>query len=358
VVRSRKLFSPSRRAQLDVQFNWIFILIAGAVILGLFFKVASTQRQLSEDKSAIRLMTDFDAITKAALQSRDTIQKVQLPSIGLHFECPATCGCQMLFGRFPLAFGDSVIFAPPAVEGTEARLWVLDWRVPFRVTNMLYITNPETHLYLVYDDSAASQDLLDRLRKLMPAEIDYDAISIDGLQNVRNENYARVHFVFLGMQQSLIPVAARYKGTAIRGVSVLADGRLVFSSMGTRGETTQEEGYAGDEMLMGAIMAGDALTYHCNALTAFTRLAGVASVYQERASELEQGASSLCKPLLARIVNGESGKKPPFVIMTEEGLGVVQGGPILKAAGAVSEASLRLYTINEQLLRKSCPTVY
>jgi hypothetical protein len=209
----------------------------------------------------------------------------------------------------------------------------------------------------VYDNSAGSQDLLDRLRKLMPADIDYDTVSLSELTSVRNENYARVHFVFLGMQQSLIPLASKFRGTDIRGISVLGDGRLVFSAM-DRGEKTQEEAYVGDELLMGAIMAGDALSYRCNALTAFTRLAGVASVYQQRASELEQGASALCKPLLARVVDGEQGKEPPFVIMAEEGLGVVQGGPISKAVGAVSEASLRLYTINEQLLRKSCPTVY
>ena len=140
-----------RKGQLDVQFNWIFVLIAGAVILALFFKVAATQRQLSEDKSAIRLQNDFDAITNAALQSKDTIQTVPLPNIGLRFSC-ADCACTMNFGRFTLPFGDRSIFAPASVQGTEAKLWVLDWKVPFRVTNFLYVTNDQDKIFLIADD--------------------------------------------------------------------------------------------------------------------------------------------------------------------------------------------------------------
>jgi hypothetical protein len=235
---------------------------------------------------------------------------------------------------------------------------VLDWRTPFRVTNFMYVTNPETKIFLVYDSSPGSQDLLERLRKLMPAEIGFEEVSLGDLSKVRNQNYARAHFIFLGFQQSLVGLASRFRDTEVRGVSVLPGGRIVFGVLGPRGEKTKEEAYVGDELLMGAIMSGDALYYHCNAITAFTRLAGVASVYQQRVNELQVSTPDRCKPLYAVIAAESQGKPAPFEIMTQESLQVVMGGPIIQAAGAVSEASLRLYTTNEQLLRKSCPTVY
>lgn len=352
-----------RRGQLDVQFNWIFVLIAGAVILGLFFKVAYTQRQVSQDKAAIRLQHDFDAITSAALQSKDTIQAIPLSKMGLVFNCDATCACDMMFGRFALSFQDRSIFAPQSVQGTEARLWVLDWKVPFRVTNFLYVTNDLTKYYIV---GSASDPVVARLMAIIPDEVNIEAVG--SMEAARNEGYDNAVFVTLSAAVPSPQVVARFKGADIRVVQVAenpgtAGIGTVTINRARKGKFKMEDavksGYAGDELLLGAIFAQDGAAYKCNARTAFMRLLGVALVYTERATSLQAShVGDSCAPIYTQIVEPQG----PLAVIARDARTIVDeepaGAALQEKINTIKEAGLTLQRLNEQLLRQSCPTVY
>ncbi len=359
-----------RKAQLDVQFNWIFVLIAGAVILALFFKVANTQRQLSADKAAIRLQNDFDAITTAALQSKDTIQTVPLPKLGLNFDC-ADCSCSIKFGRFSIPFNDRSIFSPYTVEGADAKLWTLDWKAPFRATNFLFITNDFVKIYLVGNDP-----VLDRIKAAMPADVRFEQIS--DVKDATNEKYSRVVFVTLGNDAPAIQTVmnSKFKDVDVHVVVVSASTNdLTFykrnknmiekeNAVDDSGQTIMTA-FFGDEMLFGAIMAQDMEDYSCNAITAFKRLEGVGRVYQQRAVELKDTTK-----------NPACGAEYTVITKTndlEGGFDAANDGPlptIIKFAHktVVDESSPdfnilqiaadSLAASNEKLLRLSCPTVY
>ena len=366
-----------RRGQLDVQFNWIFVLIAGAVILGLFFKVAMTQQQLSQDKAAIRLQNDFDAISNAALQSKDTIQVIPMPKLGLHFGCDGTCACNIKFGRFSVPFDDRSIFTSNSVEGSDARLWVMDWKVPFRVTNMLYITNDQTKYFIV----ANSVDpLLARLQALLPSEVNYQVIST--ADEAKNENYANVVFAFINQQPALSPMTlSAFKNANVRIVTANDDpsaegfGSVDFAPVkkGRIGASVSSA-YIGDQMLIGAIFANDVKVYKCSARIAFQRLQGVSSVYLERANQLlglvgdQSNPLYRCAALYNGIVGGAASAAQcttgagPLCAIISASKDVIANEPSQSVIGnamiVIKDAMTTLTGQNEQLLRESCPTVY
>ena len=394
-----------RRAQLDVQFNWIFILIAGAVILALFFKVANTQRQISEDKAAIRLQNDFDAITTAALQSKDTIQTVQLPSLGLHFDC-ADCTCMIKFGRFAMPFEDRVIFTPYAVTGPDAKLWTLDWKMPFRITNFLYITNDNVKYYIV---SSGSSQLADHIKSALPTEengvtgINTEFITDQDISTIVYNNENRVVFVLLdGLQAKnldadFLKQTFPLKKVDVRAVEVYTTPvtQVAFYKRDPKtGDIDLEggQGYLGDELLFAAIIAQDTEAYTCNLITALQRIQGVGKTAMRRAEMLSTEASapnspwSQCAGIYSVVINGDptSSTSDPNNPVYE-----VAGAPlatIINAAAAVvdmkpcggdpyvfrdqnsdktfcnvyilQDAAASLAQQNDKLLALSCPTVY
>jgi hypothetical protein len=347
-----------RRAQLDVQFNWIFVLIAGAVILALFFKVANTQRQLSEDKAAISLQNNFDAEATSALQSKGTIQAISMPTLGLHFDC-TDCTCVIKFGRFSVPFDDRSIFTPNMVDGANAQLWTLDWKAPFRVTNTLYITNDLVKYYFV-----GAGALEDHIQSQLPAQVNAEFIADTSKIIPQNEN--RVVIVFVDGNPSQIDrsIPSRFgRKTDVHGLSIDSTTNTVTFYKSAKGKFVDDgtQGYFGDPLLFGAIMAQDNEAYTCNVRTSLIRLQGVAMTYMTRANELSNTEGAICGgsdiyTAITKIDPDHPGPLQSIITFAKDAVDSGTTGSYdfkpLQNAGATLESQ------NEQLLRKSCPTVY
>jgi hypothetical protein len=83
----------------ELQFHWIFVLIAGALILSFFFMVANKQKNLSQDRLQLTLATEIENIFTGAIISRGTAQKMPTPPQGITFECTEGCECKYGIGR-------------------------------------------------------------------------------------------------------------------------------------------------------------------------------------------------------------------------------------------------------------------
>ena len=150
---------------IEAQFHWIFVLIAGALILAFFFSVAMKQRALSQEKLQLTLSSDVENIFTAAIVSKGTAQKVPVPPQGIAFECTQGCACEFRIARAPRQFGDKAIFAPDFLGEQDLTVWALAFGLPYRATNFLYLTNPNIKYYFVKDEQQASKNLFQQITK-------------------------------------------------------------------------------------------------------------------------------------------------------------------------------------------------
>jgi len=147
----------------ELQFHWIFILIAGAIILAFFFAIASKQKDISEQKISITLSNDIEAIASGAGVTRGSVQPVPIPRITIEFSCSDLCDCSYSPGAgVSNPFMDNLIFAPGKIEGNEMLLWTLDWKVPFRVSNFVYVTNNRVKYFFVSDEKPSQIYVIDK----------------------------------------------------------------------------------------------------------------------------------------------------------------------------------------------------
>ena len=144
------------KAQVEVQFNWIFILIVGAIILSFFVVIAMRQKQASESSINVGFFVNFEKALSGISAVQGKTLLFEVPNMDLNYECTSGCDCAAYAGvsraRASASFNmrDKIIFSPNKLKGNNLLTMSRDWSYPFRITNLLFITSPQVK-YLIED---------------------------------------------------------------------------------------------------------------------------------------------------------------------------------------------------------------
>ncbi len=280
---SRPLFN---KKGFELQFHWIFIMIAGALILAFFFSVAYKQRAYSQEKLELTLATDIENIFTGAIISRGTAQRLPVPPQGIVFECLTGCNCRFRIDRAAKSFGDKAMFAPELLSDQDITVWALELKLPYRVTNFLYLTNPNIKYYFVYNDEPESTQFLKQLTKNIPPLISYENITLQELTSLQAEDYQHTKFVFLNVDPPTLDDSFRKESAG--AIKIDLEGIAFYEKEGVNFNRVKYLGYIGLPSLYAAMFAQDYVMYECGLRTAFRRLSYVSFLYAERAAELQQ----------------------------------------------------------------------
>ena len=282
-----------RRAQFEMQFHWIFILIAGGLILAFFFTVANKQRAISQEKLQLTLATDIENIFTGAIVSKGTAQSLPVPPQGIVFECTEGCDCSFRVERAPRSFGDKSLFAPEILKERKIKVWAQELKMPYRATNFLYLTNPNIKYYFVYNEGDTT--LLQQLTKQIPllreedqlvSFMEYENITTTQITSLKAEEYQHIKFIFLNANPPTLDDS--FKKQSYSAIKIDPQGVAFYEKDGTRFRNVRTLSYIGLPTLYAAIFAQDHTMYTCGLRTAFRKLSYVAQLYAERAAELQE----------------------------------------------------------------------
>ncbi|MEM3154653.1 MAG: hypothetical protein QW165_03765 [Candidatus Woesearchaeota archaeon] len=280
---SKPLFN---KRGIELQFHWIFILIAGALILSFFFSVAYKQREYSREKLELTLVTDIENIFTGAIVSRGTAQKLPVPPQGIAFECSSGCDCRFRIEREAKPFGDMAIFAPELLKDQDITVWALELKLPYRVTNFLYLTNPNIKYYLVRQPEAVSENLLKQITKNIPPLISYENITLNEISQLKNEDYQHTRFVFLNAEPTNLDKS--FRRASADAIKIDPNGIGFYQKEGTEFTRIKYLSYVGLPSIYAAMFSQDNTMYECGLRTAFRKLSYVSYLYAERAAELQE----------------------------------------------------------------------
>src|SRR3989338_6564442 len=137
-----------KKGVIEVQFNWVFIIIIGAVILAFFVSMSMKQKGASEEKLSITIAEHMKTILTSAEVTERSVNLITVPNKDITYECGTGFSVSSM-----ASFNPKIIFAPSPLKSQSQKLitWSLDWNVPFRVTNFLYLTSPDILYILVHD---------------------------------------------------------------------------------------------------------------------------------------------------------------------------------------------------------------
>lgn len=289
----------SKKGVVSIQFNWVFILIAGAAILLFFFSVVQWQKKASESKVNVAVLTNLDTIFTGVKTTESSTNIITIPKTEVSFDCN-----NYFIGSTKKQIKARTIFSPDLIKGTRILTHTLSWNAPFKITNFLYLTSPQIRYILVEDPTIPpSGNLLSDINKSLPPkymklkekqelamnkEI-WDKFNLD----VQDENNYKVKFIFFNTGatgpelDTALNNLANMPDADVTAIEINEPDEIKFYQKD--GSTFSYKGtsyYLGKEAIIAAIFSENSEMYNCSIQKAFKQLAITSKIYHNRSFNL------------------------------------------------------------------------
>jgi hypothetical protein len=280
-----------KKAQIAIQFNWIFIFIVGAIILAFFLVVIKSQAKQSNLELSAELINNLDTIIKTSQRSSGSFKIIDLPAVTLNFVCKDG------FSNYELGntglkkdIPYDVIFAPSEMNGAQLISWSVDWKVPYSITSFQFLTNSRIQYIVVNDTSSPfSRDLFN----LLPENITKKTVLFN--DQIDDYNYDSYKIIFFTkVPQNINTPKSKTELIKIIPSSNGLDGYgtiKFYEESPSSGNLMGNSSYIRKESLLGAIFAQDYTFYECTMKKAYNRLDLINNITHYRTWNLSQETS-------------------------------------------------------------------
>lgn len=333
----------SNKKAFEMQFNWLFVLIAGAAIILFFTAIVVKQKSSSESTARTTILKSIESIISSAGVSTDTTTLEDIPNSNIEIDCD-----KVSIGGVAKQYQTLILFAPATIKGNSLITQTLTFIVPYRSTNLLYMTSPGLRYILIGDNNIARE-----INRSLPMELKKEVYKI--VPAVRNGNNYKVRFiVFEDIDVTGIDISALQKmnDNSVTAIKVIGDekkGDIEFYQKDN--DAFQMKGtssYIGKSSLIGAVYVDTLELYRCNMQNTFTRLNVVTNVYIERTRKLKESMAGNIK--CTEIYDKASSS---LNIISRESLDFLRSD-----IDKLREAADSLASANNEAQVYSCPLVY
>lgn len=295
----------NKSAQIQVTFNWVYILIAGAVILLFFVGLVVKQKAASEEHLATEVVQIMESILTGAGVSEKT--KNFIPTGGLidyvfFFNCEDGLGEFGVKGKGnPAQNPVDPLFAPLEIQTSQLILWSLPYKLPFKVIDFTFVTSSNTKYFLLGEDPFINEFINATEGFNVEQVIDLNEVDPGKNFQVRIVDFAGTNFKIQGIHSKLQAM----DDDKITAVSFTGTNQVdYYQKSGDSWKKLNKDPVQiisidkeRDAAKYAAIFAGNHQVYQCNMEKAFQRLKYLIEVYEGKVSEMETYYSS--DPLLA-----------------------------------------------------------
>ena len=268
----------TKKGAAGLQFNWIFILIAGAAVFILFSSFIARQNEISDASANALILKSLDAILSGREASAGTANIIKIPKTKIEFGCNSYA-----IGGISKQLTAISVFTPSVLEGNEIASMTLEWSIPYRTANLVYLTNPETrHIFI------GNSDFAREIYESIPDEIGGDGYT--QVQAIQDENDAIVRIIFFDQDPALPENLKGVENKAVTALKVNGDktkGALEFFDLvGDKFVSAGKSYYIGRSALFGAVFTDNLEIYECVTKKSFDRMKVVSQVYKKKLNSL------------------------------------------------------------------------
>jgi len=342
----------SKRGIVEIQFNWIFVLIVGAIILTLFTAIIMKQKNASEISTNILILNSIDAILAGSEVSTGTTNVVRLPKTKIEFDCNSYS-----IGTVTKQINIMNIFTPSVLEDNTLISMTLDWSIPYRVTNFVYLTNPKIRYVFVGDTSYS-----DNIFRMIPEKIRGEEAIHDSIQDIQNKNDDRVRIIIFDDRIGEgfpIPnsLSNMIKGsvTALKVSDNVDSGEIeFFNSKDNNFESVGTSYYIGNETLLGAIFTDDLGIYNCVMKNAFKKLNIVSEIYENKRTPIKDEYGRLGNQACKKFYKDDTGR----ISDNFKKLSILSFPQSASGAEEIVKIADNIKGYNEEAKQLSCALIY
>ncbi len=275
-----------KKGAVELQFNWIYILIAGAIILALATGFVIRWMHTAERGRSAESLRNLETILTSASVVEGGTKLLDTTGIELSYNCKSL----RLRGVQIQSLRTAGMFAPTDIKGRKAIIWSDAWFAPFYVGNMLFFTTDNTRYIIVYDKHNNRSLLMRRiLFNLIPEQLNIRFIDVTNASTIFDQNNNLVVFAFLDTNPVVFSNVKREK----LGVKFTIDdnnetGSVDFLKPTATGWTNSGSSvWIKREMMLGALVSSDFEIYNCVYNNFLDRYEIVSGLLAEKVKVLE-----------------------------------------------------------------------
>lgn len=272
------------RKAITVQFNWVFVLIAGALILFFFGSIVMKQKSLSELSASQDMVLKIGKKLGVSLTEIGKSEEIEFQGKELRITCH-----DLSSDKVTRSLADPV-FSPEKVKGAKLITLTKAFNMPFHVTNFLYVTSSSVRYIIVYDPDHTLPDS-ERLARIIKEDlgdkVNSELMIRQDIGYVKDLGHYKTKIVFVKTNPLTVNLKGDVKAVHISDV----DNDLEFftgNDMNPEGDSfylsRDLDKYR--ETILGAIFAENKEAYECSLKKALKKLNMMSELYIDRTYEL------------------------------------------------------------------------
>ena len=273
----------SKKGQ-GVQFNWIYVVVAGAIILGFFswfiVRYIDLQNTKLDAKVARNIDSNFLAI-KGASQFKPVLD------LGENFDFDFGCDSLTVNSKYTQKINDKIIFSNKEITNTrKINVWTYGFETGFFVDNFIYVIDPRQKYHLVY---GANKDFAQGIYDKMPQTLLGQVTISDYNGAVLNPSGKNRFILFFEPSTDQLELLES-KGSVIY-IEPKEAGQVTFY----QGDTKTLSSFFGSGLIYGLIFSDDIKMYDCSKKRALDKLGILSDIYYTKTRSLDRISSNpLC----------------------------------------------------------------
>lgn len=296
-----KIIMGTRRGQIELTFNWIYVLIAGAVILLFFVGLVVKQKAVSEERLNTELVRVIESILGGAAvaeKTKNVVDTAGLADYTLYFQCED--GVSEYGIKDSSARAEDMInplFTPAEIRATSLITWSLPYTFPFKVIDLLIISSSNTQYYVLDSSTVGAPFTIEFLNATEGFNIEW----ITKLEEADPGKNSPTRFIDVAgnFVQDGASVPASFQDVRderLTAVAFVGEHQLnYFQKKGMQWKKLNAQPIPiisispeRDAAKYAALFAADGEQYRCNLRKAFTRLQYLGELYLLKISDLQQ----------------------------------------------------------------------
>jgi hypothetical protein len=163
----------NKKAQ-GMQFNWIFVIIAGSIILAFFVMFTVKYIDLQNKKVSARIANSIES-------SLDSLKTAEVHTeIGNVANINFRCDKFYVNNYLSMGLSEKLIFAPESINGNIVA-WLQEWEYPFSVGNLFYLSGKDDEFVFSVSGGLDPYEIKNRIPDDFNVEFrnsDYDILII------------------------------------------------------------------------------------------------------------------------------------------------------------------------------------
>lgn len=188
-----------KRGNVEIQFNWIFVLIAGSIILAFFFVVINQQVKGNDIETSTEISSRMQTLLKNAKLDSGSSDSIQAPDTIIEYK---DCYSGFSIGNTRLPITET--FGPNLIKSEREKIlwWSLPWGMPrdspFYVTNLLFLSSPEVRYIFIVNNNEKFVDGFYESKEdtSMPSTFTKEEYDIAQYNTIQDKGTYKVRLIF------------------------------------------------------------------------------------------------------------------------------------------------------------------